>query len=973
MTAPSPLPDYATQFATALAAPSDLADQVQRWLAFRGLATGEWIELQALDVEEGTGSYTATRCAYANDAATLARLYQEGDRFRCPGVYTIANRIDDAVASRQTPGRWFTTKKGRSTTDRDVTHRRVIFVDVDYERPTGTAATDAQVEEAHRVASRCYADLDALLPPGALAFGHSGNGRSIFIALACLPATTELGAMVKGLLAALKERHETATVKIDPSVSDEKRLAPAFGTMKRKGNGQGDRPHRRTVLVTPPQARPLSFAEVGDLLAALRRGLGVDATARVDKAMGVRPVQSAPARPATPHGDAYRAIFQEANENPVGEVLAWLGLLHGSDPVCPGCGKSGDSSVAIYLNGLKCLHASCAKRGVDGKPGFRTVIDLVCEAHSVEPREAVNELAERFGTPALPEPREAAPARVYHLPTAAARAPAVLTPPDLAGDLAALLAQLAALPAEQRAAAAMSPALVQAAAALADTSAEYVQLRADVKSAGATMTAWDKAVRLARPPTPTKPPAPPKPDQPPAAFRPTDMGNAERMVATHGADLRHCTAWGKWLVWDEARWREDDTDEVSRRAKSTVRAIGAEAKANQNDDTAEWAEISESVTRISAMIKLASSEPAIPVTPAQLDADPWALNCLNGTINLKDGQMHPHRREDMHTKLVPVAYSLAAEAPLWTAFLDKVMGGNKALISFLQRAVGYAITGSVREHVLFFFYGKGANGKSTFLNTVLGLMGGYGGATAPDLLMEKKGETHPTEQADLMGRRLAVCSEVPENRSFAESTIKQLTGGDKIKARHMREDFFEFDPTHKLFIPGNHQPKIEGGDLGIWRRIMLIPFTVTIPEAEKDKDLVEKLKAEQPGILAWAVKGCLAWQTEGLAPPPEVLKAVAEYKGDQDALSKFIEDCCDVSDANRITATGELYAAYIGWATRSGEEAISKKRFGSKLEDRGFVSRRTGTERQRAGIALIEALQPKKPKGDGGRYGDRDD
>jgi len=503
MTSPAPF-DTAADLAAALSAPSPLAEQVQRWLAFRGLAPGEWIELQALDVEEGGGSYTATRCAYANDAATLARLYQEGDRFRCPGVYTIANRIDDAVASRQAPGRWFTAKKGRSTTDRDVTHRRVIFVDVDYERPTGTAATDQQVEEAHRVAARVYGDLDALLPPGALAFGHSGNGRSIFIALACLPATPELAAMVKGVLAALKERHETAAVKIDPSVSDEKRLAPAFGTMKRKGNGEGERPHRRTVLVTPPAPRPLTLAEVGDLLAALRRGLGVDATARVDKAMGVKPVQAAPPRPGgAPHSDAYRAIFQEAKDLPVGEVLAWLGLMQGSDPVCPGCGKSGDSSVAIYLNGLKCLHKSCAEKGVGGSPGFRTVIDIVCEAQNVSASEAVNALAERFGTPALPEP---APARVYHLPAPAPRPPpALLTPPELAGDLAALLAQLASLPPEQRAAAAMSPALIQAAASLLDTSPEFAQLRVDVKAAGATMTAWDKAVRLARPVPPAKP------------------------------------------------------------------------------------------------------------------------------------------------------------------------------------------------------------------------------------------------------------------------------------------------------------------------------------------------------------------------------------------------------------------------------------------------------------------------------------
>ncbi len=538
MTALAPEPNHAATLAAALAAPSPLTEQVQRWLAFRGLAPGEWIELQALDVEEGGSSYTATKCAYANDEATLARLYQEGDRLRCPGVYTIANRIDDAVASRQTPGRWFTAKKGRSTTDRDVTHRRVIFVDVDYERPTGTAATDHQVEEAHQVAARVYADLASLLPPGALAFGHSGNGRSIFIALACLPATPELATLVKGILAALKERHETATVKIDPSVSDEKRLAPAFGTMKRKGNGEGERPHRRTALVTPPVPRSLSLAEVGDLLTALRRGFGVDATARVDKAMGVRPIQQMQRAP-TPTGRAYEAIFREAKEIPIGTVLAWLDLLHGSDPVCPGCGKSGDSSVAVVENGLKCLHKSCADKGVPGREGFRTVIDLVCEAHSVTPSEAVNELAERFGTPALPEPREreAPTAKIYQLPMSATRAAAVLSPPELVGDLASLLAQLVALPPEQRAAAAQSPALLQAAAALSDTSPEYVQLRADVKRAGAAMGAWDKAVKDARP----APPSPP----PPKAVAPPSIGSApdpgawrDGLVTTRGGGIK---------------------------------------------------------------------------------------------------------------------------------------------------------------------------------------------------------------------------------------------------------------------------------------------------------------------------------------------------------------------------------------------------------------------------------------------------
>lgn len=519
MTSPATSDAAAAALTASLSAASpSLADQVATWLAFRGLDPDEWVELQAWDVPERNG-HTVTKVTHADSAETMTKRLQEAERFGAPGIYAMANRIHEAVATRVAAGRWHDAKKGKSTTDRDITHRRVLFIDVDYERPTDTAATNAQVEEAHAVAAGVYDHLARLLPAGAdsIAFGHSGNGRSLFLALDCLPESAELAALVKGVLAALKERHETDTIKIDPSVSEAKRLSPAFGTTKRKGSGEGNRPHRRTVLVAPANPRRLSFVEVGDLLTALRRGLGVDAAARIDKAMGVRAVTAARQATSTVPGRAYEQIYREAKEIPIAGVLAWLGLLQGQDPVCPGCGKSGNSSVAIVENGLKCLHKTCADKGVPGREGFRTVIDLVCEVNGIEHREAVNALADRFGTPALPEPPEA---RVYHLPAPARPPPTLSAPAGQAPDLAALLAQLRALPSEHRAAAALDPVLINAAAALPDTSPAFAQLRADVKVAGGVMGTWDKAVKLARPPVVASP-------SPPAVARPSPPSGEE--------------------------------------------------------------------------------------------------------------------------------------------------------------------------------------------------------------------------------------------------------------------------------------------------------------------------------------------------------------------------------------------------------------------------------------------------------------
>jgi putative DNA primase/helicase len=256
-------------------------------------------------------------------------------------------------------------------------------------------------------------------------------------------------------------------------------------------------------------------------------------------------------------------------------------------------------------------------------------------------------------------------------------------------------------------------------------------------------------------------------------------------------------------------------------------------------------------------------------------------------------------------------------------------------IRFLQRAVGYALTGDISEQVLFFLYGAGANGKSTFARVLLDLLGDYATQGAPDLLLAKRNESHPTEVADLLGCRLVVCQEIEAGRAFAEVTVKQLTGGDLIKARRMREDFWSFAPTHKFFVAANHKPPVRGTDHAIWRRIRLVPFTVRITDEERDPNLLEKLRAELAGVLAWAVEGCLEWQRIGLCPPDEVLQATSDYRGEQDLLAAFLEERCEAGMYFSVRS-GDLYHAYSEWCEGGGFHPANQQTLGEQLREKGF-------------------------------------
>lgn len=450
----------------------------------------------------------------------------------------------------------------------------------------------------------------------------------------------------------------------------------------------------------------------------------------------------------------------------------------------------------------------------------------------------------------------------------------------------------------------------------------------------------------------------------PWAFPTTDTGNAERLVARHGPDLRYCHPWQKWLVWDGQRWRTDQTAEVRRRAKETARAIYAEAAAVRADawhddkqaqarrqELAGWARRTEAKERREALITLAQSEEGLPVLPEQLDADPWLFNCHNGTLNLRTGALRPHRREDLLTKLAPVPYDSNATCPTWLAFLHTIMDGNTDLIGFLQRLTGYALTGVIREHVLVSFYGTGSNGKSTFLETVLALVGDYGWQAPPDLLLLKSNEGHPTDLASLFGVRLATCIETASGRRLDEARMKQLTGGDQICARRMREDFWTFRPTHKLVLGTNHKPVMTTTDHGTWRRQKLVPFTITIPDDHQDPTLPDKLRAEWPGILRWAAEGCLQWQQQGLGTPHAIREATQAWRDESDALGGFLAACCEINPLSEATSK-ELYEAYLRYCETNNDEPLKQKSFSHQLGERGFEQGRTKRQRFWSGVRL---------------------
>jgi putative DNA primase/helicase len=433
----------------------------------------------------------------------------------------------------------------------------------------------------------------------------------------------------------------------------------------------------------------------------------------------------------------------------------------------------------------------------------------------------------------------------------------------------------------------------------------------------------------------------------------TDIGNAERFVAQHGDSIRHVHPWGSWLIFDGKRWAKDETLQIEQLARLTARTIYDEAAAGMSEQDrkalAAHAIKSERKDRLDAMIKLSRSD--VPVAPKELDADPWLFSVSNGTLDLRTGELKPHRREDLVTKLAPVAFDEKAKCPKWDEFLKKIFEGNAGLIGFMQRAAGYSLSGLTSEQVLFLLHGLGANGKTTFLETLRRLGGEYARQADFGTFLETDHDGARNDVAALKGARIVMAVEADSRRALSESVVKQITGGDTIAARFLYGEFFEFKPELKLWLAANHRPRIKGTDNAIWRRVRLVPFAVTIPEDERNPHMADELATELSGILAWAVRGCADWQEKGLTAPAEVTGATADYRAEEDQAGRFIEDSCAMNSQATVTAKA-LFAAYRKWCESVGEKESSQKAFGQRLEEKGFKPERNERARFWKGIHL---------------------
>ena len=414
--------------------------------------------------------------------------------------------------------------------------------------------------------------------------------------------------------------------------------------------------------------------------------------------------------------------------------------------------------------------------------------------------------------------------------------------------------------------------------------------------------------------------------------------------------LRHVAASGRWMIFDGTKWSVDTVMATFSEVRATCRIHANKADAGVRRRIA-------SAATVAGVERLARSDHRLAATVDQWDADPWLLNTPSGMVDLRLGTNWGHSPDHYATKITGAEHFVitTTPCPLWHTFLDRITGGDIELQDFLRRLFGYSLTGSTREHALFFFFGTGANGKSVLLSTIADVMGDYAKTAPIETFVASSFDRHPTELAGLQGARMVTATETEEGRAWAEARIKVLTGGDKIAARFMRQNFFEFTPQFKLIIAGNHKPRLKNVDEAIRRRFFLVPFTVTIPANERDPNLRQKLRAEWPGILAWMIQGCREWQKIGLKPPAAVTNATSDYMAAEDAVANWIAECC-LTGAGYAAKSSDLFASWSAWAKRAGELPGTNKSVSATLETRGYHRRRGASGMLFQGITVAPRM-----------------
>lgn len=421
--------------------------------------------------------------------------------------------------------------------------------------------------------------------------------------------------------------------------------------------------------------------------------------------------------------------------------------------------------------------------------------------------------------------------------------------------------------------------------------------------------------------------------------------------------LRYTGQWNKWLFWVDGRWQIDYSIRSWDQARVFLRSVFNDvveglyaalcqeliekdmsrgqrdaARKKARSQATNQAKALLSVRTVQNIVSMARSDRRISVAVDVWDADPWLLNTPDGTVDLRTGDMRAHDPADHITRMTAVGPGCGTPK-LWLSFLKTIMNGDEDMVSYLQKVFGYCLVGETKEHQMYFGYGTGANGKGVTLNTIRDLLGDYGVEAAIETFTINQGERHPTELADLRGARLVTCGETDEGQRWAEARIKMLTGGDPVKARFMRQDFFQFTPQFKLFLAGNHKPKLSNVDEAIERRFRLIPFTYTVPKPERDIDLGHKLREEWPQILHWCIEGCIRWQREGLSPPEAVASATKSYLSQEDAITAWYNEQLLAAEKGFEYAE-DLYQSWKRWAQSNGEAVGTKRQLTRHLEDR---------------------------------------
>lgn len=462
------------------------------------------------------------------------------------------------------------------------------------------------------------------------------------------------------------------------------------------------------------------------------------------------------------------------------------------------------------------------------------------------------------------------------------------------------------------------------------------------------------------------------------AYPMTDSGNGERIVALFGSEIRYCIEMQKWLVWDETRWMVDEKDAAGQLAKEMARTIYDQARLRttlDRDDFEIWqkfARRSESHAGIVAALNRAASEPSIPISASELDQNAYLLNCLNGVVDLRTGQLLPHDRELLITKMCHVTYDQNAGCSRFLEFLHWAMGDNPEaeasektvrLVGFLQRAFGYALTADVSEKAVFVFWGpRGNNGKTTLVTTLKMILSEYATEIGIDTLMTTKTQDAAVraDLADLRGARFVTTSEVEKEHRLSEGKLKYITAGmGKIKSCRKYENPISFDATHKLFMDCNHRPQVRGTDDAIWRRLKAVPFEVSVDDSEIDKKLLEKLLAEKAGIVAWAVRGAQWWMRDGLGDPPELAEANKAWREHDDPLKEFLEDCCTIGPGLWVRSS-ELTAAYAWWCKKEHERfPLGREAFSERIRSKGFTSNRSRRTPSGKQLRTVEGLEVK--------------